>query len=312
MTVGRFAPSPSGRMHLGNMLTALVSWLSAKKDNGKWILRIEDLDRGRSKIDYARMIEEDLLWLGLDWDEGGIEDKGNHGPYSQSRRSEIYEEALAKIIDTGLTYPCFCSRADIAAANAPHASQNQWIYPGTCLPAKLGGSLRSENINKGRKPSIRLHLPDKDISFSDRVFGNHTINLSKDFGDIILRRSDGGWAYQMAVVVDDALMGITEVVRGADLLQSSAVQIHLHKLLGYEPPEFMHVPLLCNEEGIRLSKRDESLSMEELKKEFSPSHLTGYLAYLCGIIPEPFPISTKGLLPLYSPTSIKPEQKVIV
>lgn len=299
---GRFAPSPSGRMHLGNVFTALLSWLSARKEGSKWILRIEDLDPQRSRLDYARQIEDDLLWLGLDWDEGGVDGIGDNGPYMQSRRNEFYEEALKKLQETGLTYPCCCTRADIMATQAPHESDGRVVYAGTCRPTRLGGTIDKPT---GAVRAIRLFVPDEEIAFTDRLYGPQSVNLSTHCGDFILRRADGAWAYQLAVVVDDALMGVREVVRGSDLLLSSAQQIYLYRLLGLEPPAFAHVPLLCNEAGQRLSKRDKSLDMESLRKEYSPSHLIGLLAYIAGILPEPFPISAQGLLTLFSWSAIR-------
>lgn len=293
---GRFAPSPTGRMHLGNIFTALVSWLSARKQGDRWILRIEDLDPQRSRMEHARLIEDDLRWLGLDWDEGGVDGPGDNGPYMQSRRNEFYEEALARLERTGLTYPCRCTRADIMATQAPHESDGRVVYAGTCRPASLGGS------GGGDAPvrATRLFVPDEEITFTDRLYGVQTVNLSTHCGDFVLRRADGAWAYQLAVVVDDALMGVREVVRGSDLLLSSAQQIYLYRLLGLEPPEFAHVPLLCNVEGRRLSKRDKSLDMGSLRKEYTPQHLVGLLAWHMGLLPEPFPISAEGLLPLFS------------
>ena len=299
---GRFAPSPSGRMHLGNVFTALVSWLSAKKQGGKWILRIEDLDPQRSRLEYARQIEDDLQWLGLDWDEGGTDGRGDHGPYMQSQRSGLYEKALEKLKATGLTYPCSCTRADIMATQAPHESDGRVVYAGTCRPERLGGKTKEA---EGTIKATRLFVPDREIAFTDRLYGRKSVNLSTHCGDFVLQRADGAWAYQLAVVVDDAMMGVEEVVRGSDLLLSSAQQIYLYRLLGLEPPEFAHVPLLCNEAGQRLSKRDKSLSMETLRKEYTPSHLTGLLAYYMGILPEPFPISAEGLLPLFSWSAIR-------
>lgn len=308
---GRFAPSPTGRMHLGNVFAALISWLSARKEGGKWILRIEDLDPQRSRIDHARLIEDDLAWLGLDWDEGGVDGKGPNGPYCQSMRGEIYKEALEKLQATGLTYPCFCTRADIMATQAPHESDGRVVYAGTCRPSRLGGSFDEATVDRPER-AIRLFVPDKDMTFTDKLYGSQTVNLAAHCGDFVLRRADGAWAYQLAVVVDDALMGVTEVVRGFDLLLSSAQQIYLYDLLGYPAPQFAHVPLLCNEKGIRLSKRDSSLSMEELRKEYTPSHLIGQLAYIAGILPEPFPISARGLLPLFSWSAILPHPAITI
>ncbi len=308
---GRFAPSPTGRMHLGNVFAALISWLSAGKEGGKWILRIEDLDPQRSRIDHARQIEDDLAWLGLDWDEGGVDGKGPNGPYCQSLRGEIYKEALEKLQAIGLTYPCFCTRADIMATQAPHESDGRVVYAGTCRPSRLGGTFDEIPVDKPER-AVRLFVPDRDMSFTDRLYGSQTVNLAEHCGDFVLRRAYGAWAYQLAVVVDDALMGVTEVVRGSDLLLSSAQQIYLYELLGYPVPRFAHIPLLCNGSGQRLSKRDSSLSMEELRKEYTPSQLIGQLAYIAGILPEPFPISAQGLLPLFSWSAILPYPAITI
>lgn len=318
--VGRFAPSPTGRMHLGNVFAALLSWLSVKKKGGKWILRIEDLDPQRSRTEYARLIEDDLQWLGLDWDEGGVDGKGPNGPYMQSLRHDYYLASLRRLEETGLTYPCYCTRADIMATQAPHESDGRVVYSGRCRPPRLRGmrpedmapTAQEEEPKAKKVRSTRLFVPDRVIEFTDRLYGRQSVNLASHCGDFILRRADGAWAYQLAVVTDDALMGVTEVVRGADLLLSSAQQIYLYDLLGREAPEFAHFPLLCNSDGMRLSKRDRSLSMEELRKEYSPQHLTGLLAWLAGILPEPFPISAEGLLPLFSWQAIPARHSITV
>lgn len=284
MTRGRFAPSPTGRMHLGNVYSALLSWLSARSKDGEWVLRIEDIDPQRSRAEYAELIMDDLRWLGLDWDE----------LYVQSERSDIYEEHLHRLTEMGITYPCYCSRADIMATQAPHESDGRVVYKGTCRP---GNGIV---IPSGRKPSTRIMVPDEDITFCDAHYGEHTVNLARHCGDFILHRADGAWAYQLAVVVDDALMGITEVVRGCDLLLSAPQQIFMHRTLGYEPPTFCHLPLLCNEAGQRLSKRDKSLDMEELRKSYSAQQLIGIIAHMAGILPEPTPITARNLIPLFS------------
>lgn len=296
---GRYAPSPTGRMHLGNVFAALISWLSAKKQGGKWVLRIEDLDPQRSHYEYTRQIEDDLCWLGLQWDEGGLDDRGANPPYRQSLSSGFYEKAFRHLSCLGLTYPCYCSRADIMATQAPHESDGRIVYAGTCRPVSLGGSFTAT----GKKTDIRatrIIVPDDIISFTDRLYGKQEVNLARHCGDFILRRADGAWAYQLAVVVDDARMGITEVVRGSDLLLSSAQQLYLYGLLNLPVPEFAHIPILCNDDGVRLSKRDRSMSMEEVRKVADPSHVIGYLAHIAGLLPEPFPISAQGLLPLFS------------
>lgn len=293
MKKGRFAPSPTGRMHLGNVAAALMSWLSVKRAGGQWVLRIEDLDPQRSRYEYARMIEDDLHWLGLDWDEGGLDNIGNAGPYRQSERSEIYEEYLRRLEQTGLTYICRCSRSDILSTQAPHQSDGRIVYQSTCRPERLGGSSADYESGTG---STRIFVPDREIVFTDRLCGEQRVNLAEHCGDFILRRRDGAWAYQLAVVVDDALMGITEVVRGDDLLLSAAQQIYLYGLSGFEAPEFCHIPLVRNQAGQRLSKRDGSLSMESLRSCYSPDDVIGRAAAAMGVISEYQPVCPQDLL----------------
>lgn len=309
--VGRFAPSPTGRMHLGNLFTALLSWLSVRKSGGKWILRIEDLDPQRSRPEYARQIEDDLRWLGLDWDEGGLEDKGTSGPYRQSLRGEIYEAYLRKLQSTGYTYPCFCSRADIMATQAPHQSDGRIIYGGRCRPAALP-CFETPRRDNERPPAVRLYVPDREICFTDTVYGPQRVNLSTGCGDFVLRRGDGAWAYQLAVVVDDALMGVTEVVRGNDLLLSAAQQIYLYGLLGVKAPSYTHLPLLGNKAGQRLSKRDSAMSMEELRKKFRPEELVGHLARIAGLVGEDLACTPRELVGLFEWNRIRPVQMITV
>lgn len=285
---GRFAPSPSGRMHLGNIFTALMSWLSAKSRGGSWLLRIEDLDPQRSRPEYARLIEDDLRWLGLSWDEGGTEGLGSAGPYVQSERSPLYADALARLEASGDTFECFCTRAEIMATQAPHQSDGRIVYPGTC---------RNLTRRPDRKGAIRLKVADENICFTDMIAGPCSFNLAHECGDFILRRADGAWAYQLAVVVDDAAMGVTEVMRGNDLLLSAAQQIWLYRRLGLTPPSFAHIPLICNAAGQRLSKRDSSMSMEALRGRFAPEDIIGYLAWISGLIPDPGPCTATGLIP---------------
>ena len=280
-------------MHLGNIYTALLSWLSVRSRGGRWILRIEDLDPQRSKPEHALMIEDDLRWLGLEWDEGGLDGVGPNGPYVQSLRHHLYEDALQKLKATGLCYPCTCTRADILATQAPHESDGRVVYKGTCRPPVMP----SPYIDR-RGSAVRLMVPDEDISFTDRIKGQQTVNLARHCGDFIVRRGDGAWSYQLAVVVDDALMGVTEVMRGDDLLLSAAQQIYLYRLLGFAPPQFAHVPLVCNEQGIRLSKRDRSLSMEYLRQHHTPEEVLGMAAHRARLIPTPSPVSLSELLQL--------------
>ncbi len=296
---GRFAPSPSGRMHLGNVYAALLSWLSAKKKGGSWVLRIEDLDPQRCKLEYALQLEDDLRWLGLDWDEGGTENRGCCGPYLQSLRSEIYEEYLDRLNKTGLTYPCTCTRADIMATQAPHESDGRIVYKGTCRPANIP-SKEAERITSSTPAAIRLYVPDMQIDFIDSHYGVQSINLATHCGDFVLRRKDGAWAYQLAVVVDDALMGITEVVRGRDLLLSASQQLYLYNILSLQAPEFIHFPLLCNNAGQRLSKRDKSLDMGVLRSQYTPEQIIGEIAYYAGQTDCPEPMNTEELLKIFT------------
>lgn len=283
---GRFAPSPTGRMHLGNVFSALLSWLSAKSQEGTWLLRIEDIDPQRSRQEYAELIMDDLHWLGLDWDEG---------PYYQSERGDIYEHYLKQLTDNGLTYPCYCTRADILATQAPHESDGRVVYKGTC-----------RNLAPGVKTgpaAIRMKVPSEGkgiLSFTDGHYGMQTIDLTTHCGDFIVRRKDGAWAYQLAVVVDDALMGINEVVRGCDLLLSSPQQIYLAQQLGFAPPHFTHLPLLCNKQGQRLSKRDQSLDMAALRTSNTPEEIIGMLAHAAGLQQSNEPITAQELVGEFS------------
>ncbi len=297
--VGRFAPSPTGRMHLGNVYTALISWLAARSAGGRWILRIEDLDPQRSRTEYARQIEDDLNWLGLDWDEGGLDDRGPHGPYSQSRRSHLYENALARLRATGLTYPCRCTRADLNASSAPHASDGRRIYPGTCRPAAVP-PFPAVGPEAARPAATRLYVPDTPVAFTDAVFGPQTVDVARECGDFVLRRADGAWAYQLAVVVDDADMEVSQIVRGADLLASAAQQDYLRRILGLPPVQYAHLPLVCNAGGRRLSKRDPDLDMAHLRRDRTPQQIIGLAARLAGLNPAGLSVRPADLLADFS------------
>ena len=279
---GRFAPSPTGRMHLGNVFSALLSWLSAKSKGGEWLLRIEDIDPQRSRQQWADLIMADLEWLGLQWDEG---------PYYQSLRGDIYEHYLQQLTAQGMTYPCYCTRADILATQAPHESDGRVVYKGTCRNLPPG--------THSGPAAIRMKVPPQGegvVSFTDAHYGTHTVDLTAQCGDFIVRRKDGAWAYQLAVVVDDALMGINEVVRGRDLLLSSPQQIYLARQLGFVPPRFVHLPLLCNSAGQRLSKRDRSMDMESLRAHYSARQIIGMLAHAAGLQPEDSPVEANALV----------------
>ena len=290
MTVGRFAPSPSGRIHLGNLLCCLLAWLSARQKGGKVVLRIEDLDIARCKRPYAEQMIEDLCWLGLTWDEGpGV--GGPDGPYYQSERTALYEQALEKLERMGLVYPCYCTRAELHAASAPHRSDGQTVYPGTCRHLTA-----AEREKKTRAPATRLMVPDETWSFTDGHMGHYGENLLHECGDFLLRRSDGMFAYQLAVVVDDAAMGVTEVVRGSDLLSSTPRQLYLYDLLGLKAPEFIHFPLLLAPDGRRLSKRDADAGLDDLRFKLTAEEILGRLAYLGGFNPTAQPKTAEELL----------------
>ena len=290
--VGRFAPSPSGRLHLGNLACSLVAWLSAKSKGERIILRIEDLDKARCPRRYADQLEEDLAWLGLLWDEGGSLG-GPSGPYYQSECDDIYTQSYNKLQELHLVYPCVCSRAQLHAASAPHRSDGEVIYPGSCRG--LSAAQQIERA-KTKQPAQRLMVPDEIIRFTDGHFGPVEENLARDCGDFYLRRADGVFAYQLAVVVDDARMGVTEVVRGADLLSSTARQLYLYRLLGLTPPTFAHLPLLLAADGRRLSKRDGDQSLENLRAKYSADAIIGKLAFAYGLQPSPEPRSAASLI----------------
>lgn len=311
---GRFAPSPSGRMHLGNISTALLSWLSVKSRGGKWVLRHEDLDRERSKRENMILIEEDLKWLGLEWDEGGLDDKGSFGPYLQSERNALYMEVMARLVDTGMVYPCRCARRDLMASRAPHQSDGRLVYPGTCRPSLLPDKSRSlsDMTLSSDFRSLRLAVPDEEIGFDDLLYGHCSFNLAHECGDFVLMRHGGAFAYQLAVVADDAAMGITEVARGNDLLLSTSQQIYLYRLLGFEIPRFLHLPLLVNKSGQRLAKRDARLDMAELRKKMSPPELIGKLAFLLGLIPAPEDVTPSELIPYFSLSPLRGVKEVTV
>lgn len=294
--VGRFAPSPSGRMHLGNLLCSLLAWLSAKKENGRVVLRIEDLDAVRCPRVFADLLEADLAWLGLVWDEGGSKG-GPSGPYYQSERAEIYEAHYNSLREKGMVYPCFCSRSQLRAASAPHREDGTPVYTGACRA--LTARERAE-LAKTRAPAMRLRAPDWTVEFTDGHLGPYREYLPADCGDFVLRRGDGVFAYQLAVVVDDALMGVTQVVRGADLLQSTPRQLCLYRLLGLTEPEFYHLPLLLAADGRRLSKRDGDVSLQQLRKLYTSEQIVGRLAFLAGLLDKPEPAAPKELIQSFS------------
>ncbi len=284
---GRYAPSPTGSLHLGNLSSALYAWLQVRLADGVLVMRMEDLDERRAKEGSAEEILDDLRWLGLDWDEGP-EIGGPAGPYTQSQRGTLYRQALEILRDQELIFRCFCSRKDVReAASAPHGSGGGVIYPGTCRNLDPDEQVEHQARHPDRKPALRVIAPDKDISLRDRIAGPYSENIAGDVGDFVVRRSDQVFAYQMAVVVDDALMGITDVVRGADLLPSTPRQIALYELFGAEVPRFWHAPMVVDDDGEPLSKRDGSRSLRELRDAgWDAPRVIGHLAASLGWVDE--------------------------
>ena len=285
---GRFAPSPSGRMHLGNLWSCLLAWLSARSAGGGMVLRLEDLDPDRCRPEYCDQVMRDLEWLGLDWD---------NVPVYQSKRTELYAEAFRKLEEQGLTYPCFCTRAERLAASAPHRSDGAAVYDGRC--GRLSAEEREELL-KTRRPAWRVRVPGEERPFRDLLQGEYRENLARDCGDFILRRSDGVYAYQLAVVVDDAAMGVTQVVRGSDLLSSTPRQLWLQDRLGLPHPEYGHLPLLLAPDGRRLAKRDRDQELGRLQETYTAPRLVGLLAHAARLIDRPDGITPRELIPLFS------------
>ena len=288
--VGRFAPTPSGRMHLGNVFAAMIAWLSVRSQGGKLVLRMEDLDTQRTSREFANVLRDDLLWLGLDWDE--------ETP-PQSARSAVYDRYFDLLQQKELLYPCYCTRSQLHNVNAPHLSDGTYVYPGTCR--------NLQTPPPGRAPSWRVIVRDKIWEFTDRVFGPQKENLSTDCGDFVVRRADGVYVYQLAVTVDDGEAGVTEVVRGMDLLTSSARQMYLQSLFGFSHPRYAHVPMLLAPDGRRLSKRDKDLDLGQLRMRIRPEKLLGLLAYSAGLVDKNDPISAIELSQEFTFEKLKKE-----
>ncbi|HEX6850414.1 MAG TPA: tRNA glutamyl-Q(34) synthetase GluQRS [Candidatus Polarisedimenticolaceae bacterium] len=286
-TRGRYAPSPTGEVHLGNASTALLAWLSARSQGGAFVMRLEDLDGPRVRPGAAERIAEDLRWLGLDWDEG-YDVGGPYAPYVQSARFDRYRDALERLRSSGHVYPCFCSRKDVAAAaSAPQQPGDETPYPGTCRDRA--------DAPPGRRPAWRFRMASEAASaFDDAVFGRFVAPLPTDF---VVWRNDGTPAYQLAVVVDDAAMRITEVVRGEDLLVSTLRQLALYRALGFAAPRFAHAPLLLGADGVRLSKRHDGTTLAALRDAgWRPEAVVGRLAAWLGLRPEPTPTPARSLI----------------
>jgi glutamyl-tRNA synthetase len=281
---GRIAPSPTGLLHLGHARTFWIAARRAEENRGALVLRNEDIDPQRCRAEFVAAMIEDLRWLGISWDEGP-DCGGEFGPYSQSERREFYLAAWRKLRDGGWIYPCTCSRRDVAlAASAPNEGEDELVYPGKCRPAEAK-ALGLRPIGQPRaavptwavadNPSFaepkgvnwRFRVPDGEVvRFDDLHFGVQSAVAGRDFGDFIVWRRDDVPAYHLAVVVDDAAMRISEVVRGADLLKSTARQILLYRALGLEVPAYYHCDLVRNEAGVRLAKRHDALSIRRLRE----------------------------------------------
>ncbi len=284
--VGRFAPTPSGRMHLGNVFAALIAWLSIRSQKGHLVLRMEDLDTQRTSSEFAQVLREDLLWLGLDWD---VETP------PQSQRSAVYDRYFEKLADLELLYPCYCTRSQLHSVNAPHLSDGTYVYPGTCR-----GLTAQQQAAFQRAPAWRVKVPDSRWELDDLCQGRYAQNLLAECGDFVVRRADGVYVYQLAVTVDDGEAGVTEVVRGMDLLSSAPRQMYLQNLFGFQNPVYGHVPLLLSCDGRRLSKRDKDLDLGALRKHCSPEKLLGVLAYAAGLTEKMYNISASELAAVFT------------
>ena len=291
--VGRFAPTPSGRMHLGNVFAGLIAWLSVRQRNGSMVLRMEDLDTQRTNAEFAQVLRQDLLWLGLTWD--------TETP-PQSQRSAIYDRYFEKLRDLDLLYPCYCTRSQLHNVNAPHQSDGTYVYTGTCR-----NLTEAERAAFDRAPAWRAKVPDETWELNDLAQGHFSQNLQTGCGDFVVRRADGVYVYQLAVTVDDGEAGVTEVVRGMDLLGSAPRQMYLQSLFGFPHPEYGHVPMLLAPDGRRLSKRDRDLDLGELQKHYTPEQIIGALAFSSGLIDQNVAISAQELLPHFSWKKISSE-----
>ncbi|OWR26808.1 tRNA glutamyl-Q(34) synthetase GluQRS [Saccharibacillus sp. O23] len=310
MKRGRFAPTPSGMMHLGNARTALIAWLHMRSSGGEFVLRMEDIDTARSRDEWARLALTDLRWLGLDWDEGP-DVGGPYAPYTQSERLERYEEAFGRLQASGLVYPCYCSRGDIlSAASAPHGLSSEGpAYAGTCR--HLTPAQRAQRAQL-KEPSMRFALPEgREVRFVDGIAGPQHFPPGSG-GDFVVRRADGLYSYQLSVVLDDADMRITDVLRGEDLLDSTPRQILLYEALGLPAPEFLHVPLLNGPDGKRLAKRHGGIAISAYRERGTdPRKLVGWLAYVSGLIDRPEAVAASDLIDSFDLARI-PREAVVV
>ncbi len=292
--VGRFAPTPSGRMHLGNVFAALIAWLSVRSKSGELVLRMEDLDTQRTSAEFADILRKDLLWLGLDWD-------WEMPP--QSQRSEVYDRYFEMLKEQDLLYPCYCTRSQLHNVNAPHLSDGTYVYAGTCR-----NLTEDQRAKMDRAPAWRVKIPQDVYTVNDLCQGVFTQDLSKECGDFVVRRADGVYVYQLAVTVDDGEAGVTEVVRGWDLLGSAPRQMYLQKLFGFEHPAYGHVPMLVAPDGRRLSKRDKDMDLGQLRLHMAPEALIGKLAFAAQLTETDDPISAAELATVFSWENLRKDE----
>lgn len=303
---GRFAPSPSGRLHLGNVLSSLLAWLDVRSSGGTMVFRLEDLDPERSWDRYAALMADDLLWLGLDWDEGWC--PGGGEPYRQGQRTARYAAALEALQERGMVYDCYCSRAERLAASAPHPGEHGDIG---CHCRSLTPEEAQKKRKQGRCPARKLAVDGATIQWTDGHYGAQRQTLTAGRDDFIVRRSDGVFAYQLAVSVDDMEMGINRVVRAHDLLESTPRQIWLIQALGGTAPDYCHAPLLVAPDGRKLSKREGDLNMEYLRANYTPEQLTGILAKLSGLRETAEPVTAQELVSDFSWDKVSRENIII-
>ena len=303
---GRFAPSPTGYVHLGNAWSFLCAWLGVRSSQGELILRIEDVDIIRSRPEYALSLQEDMRWLGLDWDYGPDSPlRPDLGSCLQRQRLEYYASCVRHLETLGLVYPCFCSRRDLRSiASAPQAGEGagDWNYPGTCW--SLPEEERARRMARGDRFALRLRFEDQRdryLDLEDLCQGHRRLTLGEAGGDFALRRSDGVYAYQLAVVMDDIAMGVNQVVRGLDIVESTPRQAFLYACFGAEPPCYAHVPLVLDHEGCRLAKRHGAISLRSLREGgVRPEVIVGYLAWWGGLRDRFEPCAPRDLLEGFS------------
>jgi glutamyl-tRNA synthetase len=309
---GRFAPSPTGALHVGNARTALLAWLQARAAGGRFVMRVEDLDFGRVRPGIMETQLDELRWLGMDWDEGP-DVGGPHAPYVQSARGAGYEAALRRLAEAGMLFACICSRRDIAAAaSAPHAGEEGPRYPGSCRPRAVDPATPDLLRHGIGHFALRVRTEGDELCFDDLLQGRSCFDPAAETGDFVVRRKDGAAAYQLAVVVDDAAMEITHVVRGADLLSSTSRQLLLYRMLHLPPPRFLHVPLMLGDDGERLAKRHGSVSLGELRaRGVRPERVAGWLASTCGLADEGEEVAAAALVERFSAARLPREPTVV-